>query len=110
MSMLPKPNELSGIDVNVRRFSNLLQKEFATQGLRNKSTQKIRMKSTNCCGQHTIWMKTLISDKSERQYVIDCVNEQLVTSGWQITGTTVETDRGSARRLYASLKYRAVCE
>ena len=106
--MLPSPQQLSGISTNVRRFNSQLQKEFARQGLRNKHTQRIRLRPAYL-GRLTDWMTALCKDKAERQYIIDCVNEQLVGSGWQIVGPgTVErsySNRPSA--LVVVLKYRA---
>ena len=104
--MLPAPQQLSGIDVNVRRFNNQLQKEFARQALRNKSTQSIRLRPLSY-GMLADWMKKLCDNKTDRNYIIECVNEQLEGSGWQITGHAVEKDNGYPNALRAVLKYRA---
>ena len=104
--MLPNPNELSGIDPNVRRFNSQLQKEFALQALRRKHTQTIRLRPISYGGL-TNWMHSICTEKLYRQYIIDCVNEQMEGSGWLITGNIVEKNHnGQPWALNVVLKYR----
>ena len=109
MSMLPSPDQLSGVSVNVGRFDYHLQKQFAQQGLRNKTTQVIRLRPTTY-GSLSEWMHMLCEDKEERQYIIECVNEHIRESGWRIVHTRQIKSRPSDRRYQAmdvTLKYRA---
>ena len=78
--MLHNPTQLSTNSTTVRRFKNLLTKEFERQALNSKWVQTIRIPVNN-----RAWLRNLFADPQEMQYVQHVLNTtSLVGSGWQI--------------------------
>ena len=84
--MLQSPSEIAGSNsADVRRFNNLLQKEFPRQAKKYKNLQKIRMCPPGTAG----WFVRLMHDKQELKHITACVNDSLDGSGWKIINTEI---------------------